>query len=371
MKSINISKTIMRKRKEKKVTQEELAEYIGVSKASVSKWENDQSYPDITFLPQLATYFNISIDELMGYSPQMTKEEIKKLYHSLSLKFTNRPFNEVINECREIIREYHACFPLLLQMNVLLINHYMLADTKDVQEEILNENIELCRYIKNESQDLWLSKQANSIEAMCQMMLNEPTEVLELLDENIKPLIDDSSLLSKAYELRGESEKSKEVLQISIYQYLLNILSSIISYLMLNVNDVECYEEVLKRTLAIIDLFNVEKLHPNITLQVYYSAAQSYAMQGKKHESLKMLSKYVEICTSEIFPLTLHGDKFFNYIEQWTSEFDLGVEPPREEKVIKESMIQCVTGNPIFKSFENEPIYKNLINTLERILGGK
>ena len=48
MKEINIAQTIIDKRKEKGITQEDLAEYIGVSKASVSKWETGQSYPDIT-----------------------------------------------------------------------------------------------------------------------------------------------------------------------------------------------------------------------------------------------------------------------------------------------------------------------------------
>ncbi len=57
MKDINIAKTIIEKRKKKGVTQDQLAEYIGVSKSSVSKWETGQSYPDITFLPMLASFF--------------------------------------------------------------------------------------------------------------------------------------------------------------------------------------------------------------------------------------------------------------------------------------------------------------------------
>lgn len=57
MKEINIARTIIKKRKEKGLTQNELANYIGVSKVAVSKWEIGQSYPDITFLPQLATFF--------------------------------------------------------------------------------------------------------------------------------------------------------------------------------------------------------------------------------------------------------------------------------------------------------------------------
>jgi transcriptional regulator with XRE-family HTH domain len=116
MREINIAKVILTKRKEMGVTQEELADYIGISKASVSKWETDQSYPDITFLPQLATYFNISIDELMGYSSQMTREEIKQLYHRRASQFSVRPFNEIIADCRVIIkntihvfRYYYRC----------------------------------------------------------------------------------------------------------------------------------------------------------------------------------------------------------------------------------------------------------------------
>ncbi len=111
MKEINIARVIADKRKEKGITQDELANYIGVSKASVSKWETGQSYPDVTFLPQLATYFNISIDELMDYKPQMTKDDIRLLYKRLSEDFTCKPVAEVLDECRGIIKKYYSCFP--------------------------------------------------------------------------------------------------------------------------------------------------------------------------------------------------------------------------------------------------------------------
>lgn len=52
-------------RKRKNITQEQLAEQMGVSTQAVSKWENDISCPDISLLPPLADYFSISIDELM------------------------------------------------------------------------------------------------------------------------------------------------------------------------------------------------------------------------------------------------------------------------------------------------------------------
>ncbi len=59
MNGLNIGKCIIRKRKEKGITQEQLADYMGISKASVFKWETGQSYPDIVILPKMAAYFKL------------------------------------------------------------------------------------------------------------------------------------------------------------------------------------------------------------------------------------------------------------------------------------------------------------------------
>lgn len=56
---------ISRLRKEKGMSQEALAEKIGVSAQAVSKWENDQSCPDISLLPQLAKLLDVTVDELL------------------------------------------------------------------------------------------------------------------------------------------------------------------------------------------------------------------------------------------------------------------------------------------------------------------
>lgn len=53
-------------RKRLGLTQEQLADRLGVSAQAVSKWENNQSCPDISILPEIADLFGISIDELLG-----------------------------------------------------------------------------------------------------------------------------------------------------------------------------------------------------------------------------------------------------------------------------------------------------------------
>ena len=63
-----LGKRIAAHRKRLNMTQDQLAEQLGITAQAISKWENDLSCPDITMLPRLAEIFDISIDELLGHS---------------------------------------------------------------------------------------------------------------------------------------------------------------------------------------------------------------------------------------------------------------------------------------------------------------
>ena len=63
---MTIGKRIAHLRKEKGLTQEELAQHMGISPQAVSKWENDQTCPDISALPKLARPFDVTVDELLS-----------------------------------------------------------------------------------------------------------------------------------------------------------------------------------------------------------------------------------------------------------------------------------------------------------------
>lgn len=76
MSAIKIHEKITFLRKQKGLTQEELANALGVTNQAVSKWESAQCCPDIQLLPTIAELFDVSVDELLGYKPASASEDI-------------------------------------------------------------------------------------------------------------------------------------------------------------------------------------------------------------------------------------------------------------------------------------------------------
>lgn len=76
MENFRLNEQIAFLRKAKGTTQEELAKALGVTNQAVSKWESSQCCPDIQLLPDIADYFGVSIDELMGYKGADTSADI-------------------------------------------------------------------------------------------------------------------------------------------------------------------------------------------------------------------------------------------------------------------------------------------------------
>ena len=89
---MNLGLIIKELRQKKKMSQEEIAEYLGVSTQAVSRWETSVSYPDITLLPLIANVFNVTVDYLLGtdkFKNDKLIEEVTKEYHKYQVKGDN------------------------------------------------------------------------------------------------------------------------------------------------------------------------------------------------------------------------------------------------------------------------------------------
>ena len=73
---MKINEIIREKRKALSLTQEQIAEYLGVSTPAVNKWEKGSTYPDITLLPALARLLKIDLNTLMSFQDDLSNVEI-------------------------------------------------------------------------------------------------------------------------------------------------------------------------------------------------------------------------------------------------------------------------------------------------------
>lgn len=365
MKEINLGRTLIIQRHKRGMTQDEVAEYIGVSKASVSKWETGTTYPDITLLPRLAAFFNISIDELMGYEPQMLKEDIRKLYQKLCRDFSEQPFDSVMEHCREITKKYFSCAPLLLQIGTLYVNHCMFAGSTEQRQQVLEEARELFVRVQEESGDAELSNQAVSLEALCLLQLGRANEVLDLLTPVEFVRLTPEPLLASAYQMLGNKEEARRVLQVGIFTTMVELLNFLVAYMESCVNDIAVFDETFQKIDALSRAFSMSTLHPAILLSFYLSAAQGFSIQGNADRALDNLEYYTELAASMIFPLKLHGDMYFDLLDKWMEDdLILGVDMPRNETTVRKSIVEAVMNNPVFAPYSEYPRFQRIIHRL-------
>lgn len=135
-----IGKNIKKLRQQRNLTQEEMANHLGISFQSVSKWERGDGYPDITMLPSLANYFGISVDELIGTNEIAKQDKYKSINR---LWFENNQ-NLLHLENVQLMKESLKTFPndalLLVQLSTSLEK---LNGTKEEKENYLRESIDV------------------------------------------------------------------------------------------------------------------------------------------------------------------------------------------------------------------------------------
>ena len=159
---MNIGRKIKELRKERGITQEKLADYLGISYQAVSKWENETALPDITLVVPLANFFGIGTDELFSLNQQINDEktaEYQKKYNEL---FNIGDLQSAIDLMRKALAEYPKNYRFM--MNLV----YALPNTKNTdysKPEVKNEIIALCeRVLEDCTEDM---TRHNAIQQLC------------------------------------------------------------------------------------------------------------------------------------------------------------------------------------------------------------
>lgn len=112
--NIQLGKAVRELRMQSGVTQEDLANHLGVSMQAISRWENGVCYPDLEFVPALAAYFGVSTDHLLCVDLTASKEAEEQAVAQWKLAFKNGRIEEALEIAEKALRAMPTNYRLML-----------------------------------------------------------------------------------------------------------------------------------------------------------------------------------------------------------------------------------------------------------------
>ncbi len=128
---MSIGNVIRTYRKEKQLTQEQMANHLGVTAPAVNKWENGNSFPDISLLVPIARLLEIHTDTLLCYEETLTDEEINQFVLEINENFKTEPYDTVFSLAMEKIQKYPNCEKLIFSLAPVLDFYRLLLPQED------------------------------------------------------------------------------------------------------------------------------------------------------------------------------------------------------------------------------------------------
>lgn len=186
--NIKIGAKIKALRKRDDITQEQLAEILGVSNQAISRWESETGYPDIEYITPIANFFNVTIDYLFDYDTAEKRRKIEDYCEQYKKYRQEKSYDEQIDLMRRALAEFPA-------------------------EEMLLINLAEALYWKWSSNGFWGSGEDNSPDIEKHKSFGsweESAKIMEkLLDSSVNDIIRAQCryMLAFIYGAIGEKEK--------------------------------------------------------------------------------------------------------------------------------------------------------------------
>ena len=110
---MNIGETIKKLRRQKDMTQEQLAGYLDISPQAVSRWEVNSTLPDITLVPVLANIFDVTTDMILGVDIDAKEKRIGALVQEANDHFFKHQYDEAEKTLRAALKEYPNSYKIM------------------------------------------------------------------------------------------------------------------------------------------------------------------------------------------------------------------------------------------------------------------
>lgn len=323
---IKIAENIKALRKAKSLTQEQLAESLGVTVGAVYKWEVGLSMPEVRMLVEIAEFFEISIDALLGYEQQ--HDSVRNSVDKIRQHTTNKNFEGAERELEKALQKYPNYFDVVYSGAVM----YQLKFTEEREKQAIERSNELFQRaipLLYQNQDTGISEVSilNQI-ANNYMMMGDMKKALEMLKQNNVCHVNSATIgFLHAVELH-QSEEAEPYL----FQALMNFFSQVHFIMMglVSMYDQQKDERAAEAALWACDFLDSMKVGEGVTYTDKLKAVfmTLYAVQKASEgclESAREVTEKAYILAKQFDEAPVYhlkGIRFVNEEEENLSFFD-------------------------------------------------
>ena len=235
---MKINHIIKEKRISLSLTQEQIADRLGVSTPAVNKWEKGSSYPDITLLPPLARLLQIDLNTLLSFEDDLSDKEVYSYVNSLPEAIQINGFEIGFNDAMSWIHKYPNC-ELLIYNVAMLLDGFLTMQNIENKEHYEQQIEELYMRILD-SNNADIRNQVISMLISKKISKGDFSEAGQLIDKlsNTPPTTSDKDLWrANLFIKQGENYKALNILQNKLLNSINNIQSLLMKLMSLAIQD--------------------------------------------------------------------------------------------------------------------------------------
>ena len=276
-------------RRKKGLTQEQLAERLGVSAPAVSKWETDNSYPDITLLCPLARALGVNVDTLLRFEEQISNEDGAERVNAIIETARQEGWEAGERQLRELLRQYPSSE--MLKYNAALAQDafrllYPDAD-QETQARWTARKAELLADIHASGTGAYWQA-ATLLLAQAAAAENRLDEAERLLKELPEQGVNTTAVWTQIHLMRGQPEEALKAVQKRLYDQVWQVKTSLSAMLFPGViSDGERALAVCRASQEMDRLFGLGGMSDGLF-------AETYLHMGRWEEAADRLERYVD-----------------------------------------------------------------------------
>lgn len=252
---------IRQKRLEKGLTQEQVANLLGVSTPAVNKWEKDVSYPDITLLPPLARLLGTDLNTLLSFQEDLTPQQVGLFLNELCEVAASDGIQAAFDRADEKLREFPTC-DLLLLNTALTLDGLASMDAEESNASSYRQATEQLYRRAADSKEPAITNQAKALLVGRHMERHEWDSAQTLLDTlPDEPLYDKKQLQASLYTVQERWGDAALITERKLLAELTSLQSDLLTLMELAVQEedlprAERMETAIQKMVQIFDLWD-------------------------------------------------------------------------------------------------------------------